>query len=57
MRALVLSLVLTGCMLDAENPDDLVSKCQGEARSAYYVGGASVEESLKVYNDCIARGL
>jgi hypothetical protein len=57
MRALVLSMLLAGCLIEAEDPDDLVSRCQGEARAAHYVGGASVEEALDVYNDCIARGI
>jgi hypothetical protein len=58
MRALVLSLCLSGCLLfESEDPDDLVSRCQGEARAAHYVGGASVEDALQIYNDCIKRGL
>jgi hypothetical protein len=50
-------MLLAGCLIEAEDPDDLVSRCQGEARAAHYVGGASVEEALDVYNDCIARGI
>jgi len=63
IRRLVLLACLagsSGCWLgpdvrDASSVDEKLAKCRTEARAEYYVGQATVEESLRVYEDCKRR--
>ncbi len=53
-----LAIALAGCgtPLEAKDPGDLITKCEGEARAAYYLGGATVDEALAIYDRCISGG-
>lgn len=44
-----------GCMV-AKSPNDVIlEQCAGEARAEYYVGDASVDQAMRVYEECLAR--
>lgn len=49
---------IVGCN-EAAHPDPLdaqTKKCAGEARAEYYVGEASVDEAMRVYDECMRDG-
>jgi hypothetical protein len=46
-----------GCLVEPKTSQDaLLDHCAGEARAAYYVGDASVDEAMRIYEACKARG-
>ncbi len=51
------ALLTVGCM-DANYPSDALQDCRIEARQEYYVGDASVDEAMAIYEHCLeSRGL
>lgn len=55
--AWVLAACALGCVPEPKNAAEaLEAKCAGDARAEYYVGGASVEFAMRVYDICMARG-
>lgn len=61
MKALAWSAALCalGCTPTppAKDPTTaLIEKCTAEARAEHYVGGKSVDEAMRAYDACIARG-
>lgn len=44
---------VVGCM-EPKTPS-LLDQCADEARAAYYVGDASVEEAMRIYEVCKSR--
>jgi hypothetical protein len=56
IRAALAALLLSGCVVAVpDSREDKLSKCAGEARAEYYVGGASVDEAMAVYRRCLRR--
>ncbi len=54
VATLCLCLSLAGCFefLGPIEPSTALEKCRTDARAAYYVGEASVEEALAIYEAC-----
>ncbi len=51
-------VALSACAISVSDPEDptgALEKCRTEARAAYYVGEASEDEAMDIYQRCLIR--